>query len=185
MGVVQGDNRLVVVYTGHIGAMYDPNAIPEALVPRSIKDLGDARYRGKLMLYNYAQSYLAYAHRLGREATFGALRAAVRGGAPADTYANGYTRFAAKEYPILMTSSSYYLRALGAGVPAKLRAGSVNAGFTPSVIQSIRLLFAVASAGVPPTNCTIAGDAAMANPPSPLVSVMAESPRSAAASSTV
>ena len=35
------------------------------------------------------------------------------------------------------------------------------------MIDSIRRLLAVASAGVPPTNCTIAGDAAIAKPPRP------------------
>ncbi len=70
------------------------------------------------------------------------------------------------------------------GRAAEVEGGSVNAGLLPSVIDSIRRLFAVASAGVPPTNCTMAGDAAIAKPPRPLVSVMAESPRSAAASST-
>ncbi|MNC29532.1 hypothetical protein D3C75_777800 [compost metagenome] len=48
----------------------------------------------------------------------------------------------------------------------------------------IRRLLLVASFGVPPTNFTIAGDDAIANPPTPAVSVMALSPRSAAASST-
>ena len=46
----------------------------------------------------------------------------------------------------------------------------------------IDIVFAIASAGVPPTNCTIAGAAAMAKPPMPAVSVIAESPRSRAAS---
>src|SRR6516165_5337082 len=74
--------------------------------------------------------------------------------------------------PVLMigsTPESATRRAsIPAGVPPKLRAGSVNAGLPPSVIESIRLLFAVASAGVPPTNCTIAGDAAMANSTQPV-----------------
>ena len=79
--------------------------------------------------------------------------------------------------------SAYFVASIPAGVPPKFSGGSVNAGFCPSVILDILRLFAVASAGVPPTNWTIAGDAAIAKPPSPLVSVMAESPRSAAASS--
>ena len=91
--------------------------------------------------------------------------------------------------PVLMmgsTPESATRRAsIPAGVPPKLSGGSVNAGLLPSVIESIRRLCAVASAGVPPTNWTIAGEAAIANPPSPLVSVMAESPKSAAASSTL
>src|SRR6185436_14842747 len=90
--------------------------------------------------------------------------------------------------PVLMIGSTpesaTSLASMPAGVPPKLSGGSVNAGFAPSVMLSMRRLFAVASAGVPPTNCTIAGDAAIAKPPSPFVSVIAESPRSAAASST-
>ncbi len=71
-----------------------------------------------------------------------------------------------------------------AAVGPKFSAGSVKAGLVPSVIARMRRLFSVASAGVPPTNCTIAGAAAIANPPTPAVSVIALSPRSAAASST-
>ena len=69
-------------------------------------------------------------------------------------------------------------------VAPKFSAGSVKAGCVPSVIDRMRRLFSVASAGVPPTNCTIAGAAAIAKPPTPAVSVIALSPRSAAASST-
>ena len=91
--------------------------------------------------------------------------------------------------PVLMignTPESATSRAsIPAGVPPKFNGGNVNAGLVPRVIVSIRRLFAVASAGVPPTNWTMAGEAAIAKPPSPFVSVIAESPRSAAASATV
>ena len=50
------------------------------------------------------------------------------------------------------------------------------------VTERIAWLAAIASAGVPPTNWTIAGAAAMANPPTPAVSVIALSPMSRAAS---
>src|SRR3954469_14531574 len=67
--------------------------------------------------------------------------------------------------PVLMIGSTpesaTSLASMPAGVPPKLSGGSVNAGLLPSVIESIRRLLAVASAGVPPTNCTIAGDAAI------------------------
>ena len=90
--------------------------------------------------------------------------------------------------PVLMTGKmprSVTLRAsIPAAVGAKLRAGSVNAGLPPRVMACIRRLLLVASTGVPPTNLTIAGDDAIAKPPTPAVSVIALSPRSAAASST-
>lgn len=82
--------------------------------------------------------------------------------------------------PVLMTGKmprSVTLRAsIPAAVGAKLRAGSVNAGLPPRVIACIRRLLLVASAGVPPTNLTIAGDDAIAKPPTPAVSVIALSP---------
>ena len=116
--VVQANGALVVVSTGHIGAIYDPTVIAEADAPRSIRDLGDPKWRGKLMLYNYGQNYLAYMYNLGREETLAAVRGAVRNGASADTYANGYTRFAAKEFPLVTNSSSSYHRAGASNVPA-------------------------------------------------------------------
>ena len=69
-----------------------------------------------------------------------------------------------------------------AGVPLKFMAGRVNALFWPSVMWPMDAVFAIASAGVPPTKLTMAGAAAIANPPRPAVSVIALSPRSGAAS---
>jgi ABC-type Fe3+ transport system substrate-binding protein len=116
--VVQLDGALLVFSTGHIGLMFDPTVYAEAEVPRSIHDLANVKFRGKLMLHNYSQSYLAYTYKLGRESTLAALRGAVRNGAASDIYANGFTRYAAKEYPLVTTSSSYYLRAVGTNLPA-------------------------------------------------------------------
>ena len=88
--------------------------------------------------------------------------------------------------PLLITGSMPQSTTLRASMPAadaaKSSAGSVNVGFAPSVIARMRRLWCIASAGVPPTNLTIAGAAAIAKPPTPAVSVIAESPRSAAAS---
>ncbi len=71
------------------------------------------------------------------------------------------------------------------GVPAKSSVGSVNASFLRSVMCPIASVCAAASCGVPPTNFTIAGAAAIAKPPTPAVSVIALSPRSGAASAIV
>ena len=69
------------------------------------------------------------------------------------------------------------------GLPAKFSGGSGKAGCGASVIRRIERLAASASAGVPPTNVVIDGEAAMAKPPMPSVSVIAESPMSGLASS--
>jgi ABC-type Fe3+ transport system substrate-binding protein len=120
--IVKADNRFLVVYTDHIGLMYDPTVIPEAEVPRSIKDLANPRWRGKVVLAQYPDLYTAWLIMLGREQTLAALRAAIQNGAVTDIYANQYTRFAAKEYPLAVITSSYYFTALKRGVPAAFSA---------------------------------------------------------------
>ena len=69
------------------------------------------------------------------------------------------------------------------GVPRKSSAGIWYVSFSPTVISYICSVKVTASAGEPPTNFTIAGAAAIANPPMPVVSVITESPMSRAASS--
>jgi ABC-type Fe3+ transport system substrate-binding protein len=118
-GVVQGDDRLVVVYTAFIGLMYDPQAIPEAEKPRSIKDLASPRWRDRFMTFSYTQSWFPYVVRLGREETLNALRATMRNGAIADIYAGQMTRFAAKERPMIMITSAHHQTALIRGLSAK------------------------------------------------------------------
>jgi ABC-type Fe3+ transport system substrate-binding protein len=47
------------------------------------------------------------------------LRAAIANGGVPDTYANGFTRYAAREYPISLMDSGYYATAVKRGIPAK------------------------------------------------------------------
>ena len=69
------------------------------------------------------------------------------------------------------------------GVPRKSSCGIPKAGFSATVISYISKVDSNAIAGVPPTNFTIAGAAAMANAPMPAVSVIVLSPMSGLASS--
>ena len=72
---------------------------------------------------------------------------------------------------------------LGSLTLAVNSAGIANAGFSARVISYMSNVVLIASGTVPPTNRTMAGAPAMAKPPSPTVSVMAESPMSGFASS--
>jgi iron(III) transport system substrate-binding protein len=116
--IVAGDNRLVVVLTDHSGLMYDPTVIPENEAPRSLKDLSNPKWRGKFMLMQYSSAYYPWIITLGREPTLQALRAAMQNGAVPDTYANEYTRFAAREFPMVTTVGSYVATAQKRGLSA-------------------------------------------------------------------
>ncbi|HEY7067743.1 MAG TPA: extracellular solute-binding protein [Chloroflexota bacterium] len=116
--IVKADNRLLVVYTDHIGLMYDPTIVAESEVPRSLKDLANPKWRNKVVMMQYTTSYVPYVMKLGREPTLAALRAAIQNGAVTDIFANEYTRFAAKEYPLAVIDGTYYLTAQLKGIPA-------------------------------------------------------------------
>ena len=76
-----------------------------------------------------------------------------------------------------------FVTSMPVGVPWNSSTGTAQRGFSPSVISCIRRVVASASGTEPPTNRTIAGAVAIANPPMPDVSVIAESPMSGFASS--
>ncbi|HLH25155.1 MAG TPA: extracellular solute-binding protein [Chloroflexota bacterium] len=126
--IVKGDSRLAVVLTDHSGLMYDPTVIPEAEVPRSLKDLGNPKWRGKVMLMQYPSAYFPWVITLGREPMLQALRAAMQNGAVPDTYANEYTRFTAKEFPMVTTVGSYTVTAQKRGAAAAFAPLDVSAG---------------------------------------------------------
>lgn len=117
-GVVRDDGRLLVVLTDHSGLVYDPTVIPASEVPRSLKDLSNPRWRGRFMLASYPSSYIPQLVMLGRDETLAALRGAIQNGAVTDIYANEYTRFAAKEYPLVNLVASYYVTAQKRGITA-------------------------------------------------------------------
>ena len=118
-GLVQSGNRQLVVLTEHYGLMMDPAVVPESDTPRSLKDLAHPRWRGKVMLYQYTSSYIPWVQKFGRDEMLATLRAVVQNGAIVDTFANEFTRFAAKEYPMVTIVASYYRTAQLRGVPAR------------------------------------------------------------------
>ncbi|HLH26145.1 MAG TPA: extracellular solute-binding protein [Chloroflexota bacterium] len=126
-GMVGENGEYVVIYTDHFGLMYDPNVVSAAEAPRSVKDLANPRWRGKFMLFNTAATYLPIVFQLGRDPALAAFRAAMQNGASTDTLPNEFTRYAAKEYPMVVVTGSFYLTAGLRGIPA---------AFTPLDVSS-------------------------------------------------
>jgi ABC-type Fe3+ transport system substrate-binding protein len=116
--MVARDGHHIAPYTDHFGLLSDP-AILEAEVPRSIHDLANPRWRGKVMLALAPTTYLQWVPTLGRDGMLAALRAIMANGAIVDTYPAMFTRFAAKEYPLITISGSFYEVALKRGVSAR------------------------------------------------------------------
>lgn len=109
----------LVIYTDHTGLMSDPTTIPDADVPRSLKDLAHPRWRGKVMLFTAPTTYMPWVLRLGREETLAALRGAMQNGAVVDIWPNHLTRFAAREYPLSLIGVTFHHVALARGIPSR------------------------------------------------------------------
>jgi iron(III) transport system substrate-binding protein len=118
-GMIANGGQHLVIYTDHFGLMSDSTVVPEQELPRSLKDLSDPRWRGKFMLFQTPTSYMPWVVQLGRDQTLVALRTAMQNGASADTLPGQFTRFAAKEYPLIIVTGSFYTTAQLRGIPAR------------------------------------------------------------------
>ncbi|HZR97187.1 MAG TPA: extracellular solute-binding protein [Chloroflexota bacterium] len=136
--MVGPNGEYLVIYTDHFGLMYDPSVVPEAEAPRSIKDLANPRWRGKFMLFNTAPTYLPIVFQLGREPALAAFRAAMQNGASTDTLPNEFTRYAAKEYPMVVVTGSFYLTAQLRGIPARFTPLDVSTNADHQVLVARR-----------------------------------------------
>jgi iron(III) transport system substrate-binding protein len=117
--MIAADGAHLIIYTDRFGLMYDPNVISESEVPRSLKDLANPRWRGRYMVFVTPTTYLPWVVQLGREETLAALRAAVQNAGGADTLPGQFTRYTAKEYPMILVTGSFYLTAQLRGIPAR------------------------------------------------------------------
>ncbi|HZU06775.1 MAG TPA: extracellular solute-binding protein [Chloroflexota bacterium] len=115
--VIQGDGRLLVTYTAFSGLWYDPAVVAESEVPRSLQELAHPRWRGRVMLAMYPDTYMPYVLKRGREETLTTLRAVMQNGALVGTYFDIQTRLAAREVAMGTVSSIIYHSAQRRGLP--------------------------------------------------------------------
>ncbi|MBI3015041.1 MAG: extracellular solute-binding protein [Candidatus Tectomicrobia bacterium] len=117
--VIQFDGNALSEHTNHYGFVYNPNVISAQEAPKSLKDLANPKWRGKIAIHPYTTIYLNFAYVLGIDKTLSTLREIMKNDPVVDTYATGLTRYMAGEYPILLTASSFYWEAKKKGVPAQ------------------------------------------------------------------
>src|SRR3990172_5513805 len=114
--VIQFDGNALSTHTNHFGLVFNPSVISPQEAPKSLKDLANPKWRGKIVMYSYTSNYLGYAYVLGIDKTLSTMREIMKNDPVVDTYASGLTRYMAGEYPILLTASSFYWEAKKKGV---------------------------------------------------------------------
>ena len=109
----------LATHTNHIGLVYNPSIVSAPEVPRSLKDLANSKWRGKVIIFPYTNLYLGYSIVLGADPTLAVLREIMKNEATVEIYARGVTRYMAGEYPLVLTSSGSYTQIKRKGVPAQ------------------------------------------------------------------
>jgi ABC-type Fe3+ transport system substrate-binding protein len=119
--VVQFSGQSVAVYTGHVGLLYHPQVIPPREAPASLSDLGNAKWKGKVVIFPYTDLYTAYAILYGKSRILTDLKALMKNGAVVDTYPSAFRRFTLGEYPMILITSAFYSQAEKKGIPARFK----------------------------------------------------------------
>ncbi|MDP2645862.1 MAG: extracellular solute-binding protein [Desulfobacterales bacterium] len=105
-------------YSGGQGLMYNPDKISSAEVPRSLHDLADPKWKGKVGVMGYTSGWVRWAFVMGKDKIFSDLREILKNGAIRGTYADINNRYMLGEIWLAVTKASYMTDAQAKGVPA-------------------------------------------------------------------
>ena len=119
--VVQFSGQSVAVYTGHVGLLYHPQVISSGEAPASLSDLGNAKWKGKFVVFPYTDLYTAYAILYGKTRIITDLKALMNNGAVVDLYPSAFRRFTLGEYPMILITSAFYSQAEKKSIPARFK----------------------------------------------------------------
>jgi len=79
--VIQFDGNALSTHTNHFGLVFNPSVISPQEAPKSLKDLANPKWRGKIVMYSYTSNYLGYSFILGMEKTLSTLRGIMKNAA--------------------------------------------------------------------------------------------------------
>lgn len=106
-------------YTAHRGLMYNPKTVPAEKVPKTLAELADPRWRGKLGIHNYPRVWAELAFIRGKEKTLSELRAILKNRAMQGSYADLQKRYVLEEIWLAHSGSAYLQEARMKGMPAE------------------------------------------------------------------
>lgn len=119
--VVQFSGQSVAVYTGHVGLLYHPQVVSPREAPASLTDLGNAKWKGKVVIFPYTDLYSAYAILYGKSRILTDLKALMKNGAVVDTYPSAFRRYTLGEYSMILITSAFYEQAEKKAIAARFK----------------------------------------------------------------
>jgi len=111
----------LVIYSQHIGLLYNSKKVSPEEVPKKLGDLADPKWRGKVGVYSYTTSWARWAFILGKDRVLSDLRAIMKNKAIQGRFADEYNRFTLGEIDMAFIGSGHYKSAVDAGIQAAWR----------------------------------------------------------------
>jgi len=106
-------------YTAHRGLMYNPKRIPPDRVPKTLAELADPRWKGKLGVHNYPRVWAEVAFISGKEKTLSELRAIMKNKPIQGSYSDLQKRYLLEEIWLAHSAGQYLQAARMKGMPAE------------------------------------------------------------------
>ncbi|MBI2830222.1 MAG: ABC transporter substrate-binding protein [Chloroflexi bacterium] len=101
----------------YLGLVYNPKKVSKAEAPKTISDLADPKWRGRLGLANTADRWVEWAFVLGKDKVFSLLRSLVKTKPLLDSFSSLDNRFTIGEIDLVWTITSYMGATASRGVP--------------------------------------------------------------------
>ncbi len=108
----------MIYQTGHVGLMFNPKKVPADKVPKTLGDLGDSQWKGKVGLFNYTALWSLEAFVLGKEKIQSGLRMILKNGAIQGQYVDVQNRYLIDEIQLAIISSQFLKTVQDKGMPA-------------------------------------------------------------------
>ncbi|OGQ80891.1 MAG: hypothetical protein A3G40_16755 [Deltaproteobacteria bacterium RIFCSPLOWO2_12_FULL_57_22] len=109
----------LISYTAHRGLMYNPKRIPSDRAPKTLAELADPRWKGKIGVHNYPRVWAEVAFIQGKEKTFAELRAIAKNRPIQGSYEDQQKRYLLEEIWLAHSGSQYFQEAKMKGMPAE------------------------------------------------------------------
>ena len=98
----------IIITTGHASLIYNPEKVSAAEVPKTLKDMADPKWKGKIGIFNYASSWARWAYYLGQEKVLAELKPIVANGAIVEAMPQLSNRYLLGEIPMQLTSQCLF-----------------------------------------------------------------------------
>ena len=119
--VVFGGTGLVV-NTSFTGLLYNPKVVRPEEVPRSLKDLANPKWRGKILIPPYTSTWMSQFLSQGRQPSVALVNAILNNGAVVDQWPTATNRFTMGEYPLVaLITETFAHQVKSRGLPVGFR----------------------------------------------------------------